>query len=272
MNDCVNLAAALRDRAPGAEIHTLTDKKATAAHIRQALAELTVSQASTRIFQMSSHGTFLPDLNHDEVVNHNLSFTETSPGTTYDQCLVPIDYESSGMIIDDELGAFSDLVPESGRLIYWLDACYSGGSSRAGGELFNWSKRKLKLPTSRSLPAHRVTQKVIERTREAPTIIRPIGNRLRAGRLSKDFISFNDERSILIASAQSDQPAADAFISNKWQGAGTCALLDAWRALGPQSSYIAVVRRANVWLQTKGYAQRIQLEGAERNISRPFLS
>lgn len=272
-NDLLNLQAELTRRFADLTAHRkLIDSHATAGAIRQALAELTITDAPIRIFQQSSHGAFLPDLNHDEATHPELTFDSREPGTTFDQCLVPYDYETAGMLIDDELGAYSDLIPEGVKFILWLDSCYSGGSSRAGGFLFDKPARALKLSRPRSLPAHKVTPSVIAKTRESASMLRPAGRRLRSGKTIEGYIHLNDERSILIETAQCDQTAADAWIDGKWQGAGTRAILDSWIALGPRASYIAVVRGANVWLEDKGYSQRVQLEGREKNLNRSFLT
>ena len=54
------------------------------------LLELIISDAKTLFFHYSGHGSYIKDENGDEVDGK-------------DECLCPIDYAYSGMIIDDEI-------------------------------------------------------------------------------------------------------------------------------------------------------------------------
>ncbi len=270
IQDVENFSKAIEQRRfPLVYQQHLLDKQATAYRMRHALAEVTQQGAEKIIVQVSSHGSRIGDRNRDE------RFSK------YDQCLVPVDYSRNGMIVDDELGGFADLVPNEVTLIYWLDSCYSGGSSRGLGlGLRSMAKRAFAVPSSRALPPHLVTEKVILATRAAGNQ-RPVTTitNLRADfttfsnvQSSHLYVTYTDERHVLIAMARSSETAADALVEGKWQGAGTAATLWAWQQLGNRANYLEVAEQANIWLERNGYAQRVVIEGSVRNLNRPFLT
>jgi hypothetical protein len=64
--------------------------------------------------QFSGHGTRVPDLNGDEEDG-------------YDEALVPLDYESAGMVLDDDLyDIFVKGLPSGVHVISLMDCCHSG--------------------------------------------------------------------------------------------------------------------------------------------------
>lgn len=69
----------------------------------------------TLYIHYSGHGSQAPDQNGDEADG-------------LDECIVPVDYESAGMIIDDELRALIDQLPAGAALRVFFDACHSGSA------------------------------------------------------------------------------------------------------------------------------------------------
>lgn len=69
------------------------------------------------VVQCSSHGTQVPDVNGDEK-------------DRIDEALVPFDYESGNLLIDDDIGRLLDRLPKGVNLTLFLDYCHSGTSSR----------------------------------------------------------------------------------------------------------------------------------------------
>lgn len=63
-----------------------------------------------RVFHFSGHGTQVEDLNGDEADG-------------LDEAICPLDFESEGVVTDDELHA---LLPEQGTTLVVLDCCHSG--------------------------------------------------------------------------------------------------------------------------------------------------
>lgn len=66
------------------------------------------------VFHFSGHGSKVPDNDMDEVDG-------------FDQTLCPLDYETQGMIIDDEINdTIVRPLPKGAMLHAIIDACYSG--------------------------------------------------------------------------------------------------------------------------------------------------
>jgi hypothetical protein len=61
----------------------------------------------------SGHGTYVRDTNGDEKDGR-------------DECIVPLDYTSNGVIADDFLNALVCLLPRTCRMIALFDSCFSG--------------------------------------------------------------------------------------------------------------------------------------------------
>jgi len=95
-------------------IRILTDDQATTQNVVDNLKWLVSHENSELVYQNSSHGTYLPDQNGDEIDG-------------YDEALVTYD----GLLIDDVLGDIFDTIPESSFLTFICDSCHSGTPSRS---------------------------------------------------------------------------------------------------------------------------------------------
>lgn len=258
VNDCLNLSDEVVRRGWLPEWHRERfDGQATSQGIRETMAEAINQWVDRVIIQYSGHGCTVPDRNRDE------------RGTDQDQAICPHDFDTAGVIVDDVLAAFADMVPPNRQLIYWLDSCYSGGSSRgpiahAFGKTFD---NLLRRDTPRVLPEHLKRIFVFDQSSRSAS---PSAS-IRSQSPSYQNVVFTEDRQIVIATSQPDMVAADSYIGNSWQGAGTAALLHAWRNSRMEANYLSVASDANVWLESSGYPQRIYLEGSRENLLKPFL-
>ena len=125
INDVVNLKEQLVkefDYKPE-NIVTLTDdtsKKPTAYNIIMQLYEMVIKANNNPLvkevwFSYSGHGTYIVDRNNDE-------------DDGKDECLVPIDYTTSGVITDDLLNHVVSMLNSDKKMICIVDACHSGTS------------------------------------------------------------------------------------------------------------------------------------------------
>ncbi len=111
-------------QARGAVVRALPDGDATKQAIVQAwreVADLT-RPGDTFVVQFAGHGTQVPDQGIG------------NPGggdETYDSAWVPIDGEDGELLVDDEIGALIDAVPQGVRVVLFTDCCHSGTSTRA---------------------------------------------------------------------------------------------------------------------------------------------
>jgi hypothetical protein len=69
------------------------------------------------VFQYAGHGTQAEDLNGDEA-------------DRYDEALVPIDYTSGALLLDDDLADVYRRLPDGAVLTLFMDCCHSGTNSR----------------------------------------------------------------------------------------------------------------------------------------------
>lgn len=269
VNDVERLGKALYEHSCAVSYwNQLTDKKGTISRLRSAMADAAQQDTDVILVQYSGHGSYLKDKNKDE------RFSK------YDQCLVPVDYSRNGMLTDDELGGIADLALVKSTLVFWLDSCHSGGSSRSGVRTKNLARRMFGVSGRRALPSHLVTGRVVMATRaaacsrvgDADIPFRADTSKFPKVESSHLYVTYTNERHILIAAARAEETAADAYIDGQWQGAGTCALLWAWGQLGNRANYLEVAENANVWLDRNGYSQRICLEGKPAKLQRPFLT
>jgi hypothetical protein len=101
------------------EVTTLLDSNATRQRVLDALTTLVRSArpGEAVVFQYSGHGTQAEDLNGDE-------------SDRYDEALVPIDYQSGALLLDDDLADIYRQLPEGAVLTLFMDCCHSGTNSR----------------------------------------------------------------------------------------------------------------------------------------------
>lgn len=122
INDVMNMKKYLIDNCDYTEenIKILTDEteqKPTAINILREIGQLIISAYYNRANQLfihySGHGTYVMDKNGDEKDNR-------------DEALVPLDYETSGVITDDLLHDYFSYLPVGCDCICLFDCCHSG--------------------------------------------------------------------------------------------------------------------------------------------------
>ena len=121
------LAACVRDaqtwattlRGLAFDTTVLLDREATRQRVLDALNDLIDSARAgdSLVFQYAGHGTQAEDLNGDEA-------------DRYDEALVPIDYTSGALLLDDDLADVYRRLPAGAVLTLFMDCCHSGTNSR----------------------------------------------------------------------------------------------------------------------------------------------
>lgn len=101
------------------DVTTVLDTEATRQRVLDALRRLVDSArpGEMLVFQYAGHGTQAEDLNGDE-------------GDRYDEALVPIDYASGALLLDDDLADVYRSLPDGATLTLFMDCCHSGTNSR----------------------------------------------------------------------------------------------------------------------------------------------
>ena len=147
INDVHNIKKELEKRGYSPEDITLlsdeTETKPTRNNILRGLLELILSGAEELFFHYSGHGSHVKDLSGDEKDGQ-------------DECLVPLDYTTAGMILDDELRGVICSLSENQSMMCVLDCCHSGSGidlaynlyERYGGRYLSMKKDHRCKPTN----------------------------------------------------------------------------------------------------------------------------
>jgi hypothetical protein len=221
-----------------ADLHLLLDEQATVSGIRAGLEWLAqggIEADAVRVFHFSGHGTYIVDTSGDEPDGR-------------DECLVPYDYKTVGVLSDDALKVLYDRFPRSGNLTLVMDSCHSGSVQRdlnedrvyrfipiswdeqeridAAAKKFAEDQRRAVASGLQEMKGENLTEEEWER---------------KARQLMKQFekTRFGDirnrEANVLLAGCRADQQAADAPIAGKYHGAFTYYLAD---TIGKASGHI----------------------------------
>ena len=260
-------------------IKLLLDGDATAAGIKAGLGWLAEGGAeadAVRVFHYSGHGSYVADKNGDEPDGR-------------DECLVPVDYQSVGFIIDDVLKTFYDRIPKEGNLTLVMDSCHSGTSNRAPLEediLYRFipvpDAEQVKIDAAAAKYAVAQEKYVLRELKKARSEDLPdaeLHKKVRELMMSFDKKRFGDvrttEANVLLAGCRPDQTSADAKIAGDYHGAFTYYLAEAIQQAGGQITYRQLAQKAGNKLKTAVFAQVPQLEyAAQRDkepIFRPFV-
>jgi hypothetical protein len=130
------------------DVTTIVDAEATRQRVLDALGSLVRSAqpGDLIVFQYSGHGTQAEDLNVDE-------------SDRYDEALVPVDYQSGALLLDDDLAEIYRQLSAGAVLTLFMDCCHSGTNSRFAPldrSVARGSERRRFLPLTPELEvAHR---------------------------------------------------------------------------------------------------------------------
>lgn len=218
-------------------IRTLTDAEATTAAIRRGLERLVggARAGDVIVFHYSGHGSQVEDKSGDEEDG-------------LDEIICPFDLDWDNPFTDDDLDAIVSRLDADAVFTVILDCCHSGTGLR---ELVQRVPRS--RPRCLSCPA--VT------ARERPVAsVRRFGERL------------SRRGAILIAGCRSNQVSADALLDGDYHGALTFYLCRAITELGPEATYLELIRRVRQLLNREGFDQVPQLEGANELLRLAILS
>lgn len=183
LNGCINDVASiktylLRRGFQEEHIEILTDdteEKPTRRNILMALTRMILSGSKVMFFHYSGHGSYLRDVSGDEQDG-------------YDECLVPLDYSTAGMVTDDHLRSVLGLMRGNQQITCLLDCCHSGTGIDMGWNVYMDMSKNLVM-------------------------------------MKDSNYSQLDGSIVMFSGCQDNQYSADAWVENKYQGAMTWAFL-----------------------------------------------
>ena len=168
----------------GFSVELLLSAQATRANIVGTIAKLfeNAQRGDVIAIQFAGHGTQVPDEDRGD------EYGGDSP--RQDEALVPIDYRTDGLLLDDDVGELCRGIPDGVSVTFFFDNCNSGTATRM------FMNSKSSNGTSRFLPP---TQEMIALNREA---------RNRRGMSRSSFSNpYEGGREILFAACSSREPA-----------------------------------------------------------------
>lgn len=206
------------------EIKIMTDlvpvvaDRPTKANILRNLSWLVANnQPTSRLFlHYSGHGTYVRDRNGDEADGQ-------------DECLCPLDYMQSGLILDDDIRRLLvDPLVDGAQLFFLCDSCHSG----------TMADLKYKY-TIVSTPAG-VSYTISTDNKYQP---------------SKANVMF-------VSGSRDSETSADAYISGKFQGAMTYCFIKAWADMkreGKPITYKRLMKSLLTLIKANRFAQNPQI-------------
>ena len=230
---------------------------------------------AVRVFHFSGHGSYLEDKNGDEPDGQ-------------DECLVPVDYTTAGMITDDVLKQHYDRFPRTGNLTLIMDSCFSGTVQRDVAEDVAYRfipvsrKEQVKIDATKARFNQDqwdfVTGEVKKINKEAYLSDDDLKKKVKELMGVFEKKRFGDirvrEANVLLAGCRSDQQSADAQIDGDYHGAFTYCLAEAIVQSSGQVTYQQLIKAADDKLDANGFVQIPQLECAARQkrvlVFRPF--
>lgn len=224
----------------GFTVTKLLDKQATRKNILDALRSH-VSQAvkgDSIIFQYSGHGTYIPDLDNDEL-----------DGT--DECLCPYDLHSKGPITDDELNDIFTAKKNGVKLVLFSDSCHSGTVTRFAD---------IQTPpttTGRSAPVRKV--KFLP---PAAFLSKKDLAKLGTTRIFRRASPPGRYGSLLLSGCQDVEYSYDAWFQNRPNGAFTFVALETLKHLKAGATYLDWYRAIRKILPSQQYPQSPNMYGS----------
>ena len=214
---------------------------------------------AVRVFHYSGHGSYVADQNGDEPEGR-------------DECLVPYDYVTAKMIIDDALKELYDRFPKSGNLTLVMDCCHSGSNNKApGGKTYRFiplsEEEQRRIDAAAAKFAEEQNAYIVGELRQVrgdqmsekdlAVMVRKLMGKFQKSR-------FGDirtrEANILLAGCRPDQQAADARIAGGYHGAFTYYLADVIKHANGQITYGDLADKVGESLYAHNFVQVPQVE------------
>lgn len=246
INDARNIERLLQEHKFD-DIRLVLEGAATTEGIKNALEWLVQGAApgDILVFHYSGHGSQLP------------SRTEADG---WEEIICPIDINWRDRVITDaDLKRIFSRVPLGVNTTIILDCCHSGDG-------LNQNEAYIPHPTrGAAQEADAGERRFLPPPADVAAEIQ-----------ERDMVHWRAERDVnrgamLIATSQSHQTSADAFIDGTYQGAGTAALLKAV-ATNSTITYKQLIEEMNEYMISNRFSQRPQLDGSFSLHDREFLS
>jgi metacaspase-1 len=257
VNDAQDWAAELVAR--GFTVTQLVDAEATKAAMVKAFQTVigAASKGDVVVITFSGHGTYVPDLNGDELDG-------------LDEALCPYDLQTGGeALIDDEIHAIFAARKAGVRLVLISDSCHSGTVTRAAGadpDADDMPRPRF-MPMGNWLPADRLPRGASGK---------PLTSVMVTSGASPFLNSLSRGEGDLLLSGCREGPnnfSYDAKIKGRPNGAFTYYALKALKTLAPGATYADWHAAINpVFLPSASYPQSPQIVGSAQARKQKILA
>lgn len=257
-----------------ASVHLLRDEAATRAEIERELHWLCdgAREGDVCLFHYSGHGASVADRNGDDEGGR-------------DECLVPVDHETAGKLVDDDLATFYAGMARGCNFTLLMDCCHSGTNQKAHlrdvtyrfvptsheEELAIAAARRRYRAEREAFVAQAAAEQDALGLDELRRLVQALLGRFDAGRGQLGNVR-SRETNLLLAACDARQKAAEAVLGGAHQGAFSHFLRMAMDSLGPEATALAVTTRVSQLLRAEGLAQIPQLEGRDEHKLRPLFA
>ncbi|MBU7017284.1 MAG: caspase family protein [Theionarchaea archaeon] len=232
------------------QMHILTDTRATRDNILNELNWLITEavEGDLLVFYYSGHGSQVLDLFGDEI-------------DWKDETLCPHDFETAGMIKDDDLRHIFSGVSPGVSLEVILDSCHSGTGTRLALALdalpkeLSFTVRYIEPPLDYGF--------FLEKDPTIPTrgILRLFGG-------AKEAVNVPALNHTLWAACRDNEPAGEAIIDGKKQGVFTHTFCKVLRRAGMETSRKTLCSLVTDYVKTLDFGQHPRLEGTEKSFGK----
>jgi len=207
----------------------------------------------------SGHGTYWPC--NAETIKYE------SDG--FDECLVPVDYDVAGLIIDDDLNSFIMGAPDKMSIVFICDCCFSGHLLRDVSNPLPKNIKNKFLPPPLSLVLSCGDVDLNEELRP------DISHSYKGNKYLKPFMwdTRIQNDAILISGCGEHQVSADIFIPSlkRYHGAMTYTLFHILAEHGWKMTYEDLITEVNNTLGKEEFDQKPQLECKKELMTNYFL-
>lgn len=212
--------------------------------------------------QFAGHGTFVPDLDGDETDSFGPS----------DEALCPVDFRDGNLIIDDDLGAIWDAIPDGVAVSLFFDSCHSGTVNR-GLTRSEFNEKRIPAGTKARMTVLDSEEEDAYRAQRAAALSDPFRRaawarvvEIETDRAAEPPRPHEANREVLVSACQPNQVA----LETNGRGVFSTAALT---VLGksPTLSYREFVKAVSDIIDDD-YEQRPLLSAAEELGARPLLS
>ncbi len=238
---CVNDANDWGDalKAKGFSVKKLIDGAATKKGITEAMKGLIADavKGDCVVFQYSGHGTYVPDLNGDE------------PDGT-DECLVPHDVNTKGVITDDELFQIFDAKAKGVKLVFISDSCHSGSVSKFAP-----------ITTPPTITGGKAPRRLVRFMPPANFLKSTELKKLGSARAFRASFPPGRNAGLLMSGCQDTEYSYDAYFDSRPNGAFTYVALKTLKTMAANATYSQWHKKIREALPSQQYPQAPALLG-----------